>query len=166
MNLKRPYLLLPVVALATLLLSPISGFAQVLLTASEYTLLAGAAVSVSGSGGTIKNGNVHGDTGTTGFPPGVVSGTTVGGAAASVIAANTGVTTQAQLDRNTAHVALASLVSPPANNLSGAPLGTGMAGLSQMGPILNEISFSGPVEIQADYANGGAENGDDHITLP
>jgi hypothetical protein len=35
-----------------------------------------------------------------------------------------------------------------------------------MAGILKEIIFSGPVEIQAEYPNGGAENGDDHITLP
>ena len=61
---------------------------------------------------------IKGDTGTTGFPPGIVSGLTLSGAAASVIAANTGVTTQAQLDRGTAHTALTNLVTPPANILS------------------------------------------------
>jgi hypothetical protein len=41
-----------------------------------------------------------------------------------------------------------------------------MAGLAPMAGILKEINFSGPVEIQANYPNGGAEKGDDHITLP
>jgi hypothetical protein len=32
--------------------------------------------------------------------------------------------------------------------------------------ILKEINFSGPVEIQAEYPNGGADNAQDKITLP
>jgi hypothetical protein len=32
--------------------------------------------------------------------------------------------------------------------------------------ILKEINFSGPMEIQAEYPNGGAENAQDNITLP
>jgi L-ribulose-5-phosphate 3-epimerase len=31
---------------------------------------------------------------------------------------------------------------------------------------LKEINFSGPVEIQAEYPNGGAGNAADKITLP
>lgn len=58
-----------------------------------------------------------------------------------------------------------AVAAPPWHNRP-VPLGTGMAGLSPMAGILKEISFSGPVEIQAEYPNGGAENGDDHITLP
>jgi L-ribulose-5-phosphate 3-epimerase len=46
------------------------------------------------------------------------------------------------------------------------PLGTGMVDLKQFGAILKEIDFSGPVEIQAEYPNGGANNGQDKITLP
>jgi sugar phosphate isomerase/epimerase len=57
-------------------------------------------------------------------------------------------------------------VAPPPWHNRPVPLGTGMAGLSPMAGILKEIIFSGPVEIQAEYPNGGAENGDDHITLP
>jgi sugar phosphate isomerase/epimerase len=46
------------------------------------------------------------------------------------------------------------------------PLGTGMVDLPQVAQILKEINFSGPVEIQAEYPNGGADAGQDKITLP
>lgn len=46
------------------------------------------------------------------------------------------------------------------------PLGTGMDDLPQVAAILKEIGFSGPVEVQAEYPNGGAESAQDKITLP
>lgn len=46
------------------------------------------------------------------------------------------------------------------------PLGQGMDNLPQLAEILKEINFSGPVEIQAEYPNGGAESAQDKITLP
>jgi sugar phosphate isomerase/epimerase len=46
------------------------------------------------------------------------------------------------------------------------PLGTGMVDLPQLAEVLKEISFSGPVEIQAEYPNGGAQNAADKLTLP
>ena len=46
------------------------------------------------------------------------------------------------------------------------PLGTGMIDLPQVASILKEIGFSGPIEIQAEYPNGGAESAQDKITLP
>jgi sugar phosphate isomerase/epimerase len=46
------------------------------------------------------------------------------------------------------------------------PLGEGNVQLPQFAAILKEIKFSGPVEIQAEYPNGGAENAQDKITLP
>ena len=46
------------------------------------------------------------------------------------------------------------------------PLGTGMDDLPQVATILKEIGFAGPVEVQAEYPNGGAENAQDKITLP
>jgi sugar phosphate isomerase/epimerase len=46
------------------------------------------------------------------------------------------------------------------------PLGTGMIDLPQVAMILKEINFSGPIEIQAEYPNGGAESAQDKITLP
>lgn len=46
------------------------------------------------------------------------------------------------------------------------PLGEGMDNLPLLGAILMEIGFSGPVEVQAEYPNGGANNAADQITLP
>jgi sugar phosphate isomerase/epimerase len=46
------------------------------------------------------------------------------------------------------------------------PLGEGMANLPEMAAILKEINFSGPIEIQSEYPNGGADNAQDKITLP
>jgi sugar phosphate isomerase/epimerase len=46
------------------------------------------------------------------------------------------------------------------------PLGTGMDDLAQFAAILKEINFSGPIEVQAEYPNGGANNAQDKITLP
>jgi sugar phosphate isomerase/epimerase len=46
------------------------------------------------------------------------------------------------------------------------PLGTGLVNLPQLAAALKEIHFAGPVEIQAEYPNGGAENAQDSLTLP
>lgn len=46
------------------------------------------------------------------------------------------------------------------------PLGTGMVDLKQFATVLKEINFSGPMEVQAEYPNGGAQNAQDKITLP
>jgi sugar phosphate isomerase/epimerase len=46
------------------------------------------------------------------------------------------------------------------------PLGTGMDNLPMVASVLKEINFSGPIEVQAEYPNGGAENAQDKITLP
>ena len=46
------------------------------------------------------------------------------------------------------------------------PLGQGMDNLPMLATILKEINFSGPIEVQAEYPNGGAENAQDKITLP
>jgi len=46
------------------------------------------------------------------------------------------------------------------------PLGEGNINLPRIAAILKDISFSGPVEIQAEYPNGGSENAQDKITLP
>ena len=159
MNPKRLITSLHVVALATLLFAS-SGSAQVLLTASEFTLLAGAAVSFGGAagGGNFSNGHVHGDTGTTGFPPGIVTGNTLSGAAATVIAANTGPTTQAQLDRGTAHTALANLVTPPANISAAASFGTGAVYLPGNYLFTNGAGLiqNGAVILNANFQNGVA----------
>jgi hypothetical protein len=41
-----------------------------------------------------------------------------------------------------------------------------MDNLPMLAAILKEISFNGPIEVQAEYPNGGAENAQDKITLP
>jgi sugar phosphate isomerase/epimerase len=46
------------------------------------------------------------------------------------------------------------------------PLGEGTNDLPLLATILKEINFQGPVEIQSEYPNGGAENAQDKITLP
>jgi sugar phosphate isomerase/epimerase len=46
------------------------------------------------------------------------------------------------------------------------PLGEGMVNLPLFGQVLKEIGFDGPLEIQAEYPNGGADAGQDKITLP
>src|SRR5207247_173980 len=46
------------------------------------------------------------------------------------------------------------------------PLGTGMVNLPQIAAALKDIHFAGPIEIQAEYPNGGADNAQDYLTLP
>jgi sugar phosphate isomerase/epimerase len=46
------------------------------------------------------------------------------------------------------------------------PLGEGINNLPLLATILEEINFEGPVEIQSEYPNGGAESAKDKITLP
>jgi sugar phosphate isomerase/epimerase len=46
------------------------------------------------------------------------------------------------------------------------PLGEGLDNLPVMAGILKEIGFTGPLEIQAEYPNGGAESAQDKLTLP
>ena len=45
-------------------------------------------------------------------------------------------------------------------------MGTGMVDLFRYGPALRDINFDGPMELQAEYPNGGAERGVDKLTLP
>jgi sugar phosphate isomerase/epimerase len=46
------------------------------------------------------------------------------------------------------------------------PLGEGIDNLPLLGSILMQMGFNGPIEIQAEYPNGGANNAADKITLP
>ncbi|HEV8073041.1 MAG TPA: ice-binding family protein [Opitutaceae bacterium] len=100
---------LPVVALAALLCAPTPGFARsILLTAENFTLLGGTAITSTGVvGTTIKNGNIGLAPGATsaitGFPPAVV---TVG----SILITGTA-TSQARLDLITAQVSLAGMAA-------------------------------------------------------
>ena len=110
---------LPILALASLIFSPVTGFAQsILLSAGNFTLLGGTAITSTGVvGTTIRNGNVGlapgATTGITGFPPAVI----VGGA----IIATGSVTGQARLDLITASVGLAGM--PSNANMSSVDLG-------------------------------------------
>jgi len=46
------------------------------------------------------------------------------------------------------------------------PLGTGLVDLPQLAALLKEGGFRGPLVVQSDYPNGGAENGGDNLSLP
>jgi len=100
---------LPVVALAALLCAPAPGFARsILLTAQNFTLLGGTAITSTGvAGTTIKNGNIGLAPGATsaitGFPPAVVTG-------GAIIITGTA-TSQARLDLMTAQVSLAGMAA-------------------------------------------------------
>jgi sugar lactone lactonase YvrE len=100
---------LPVVALAALLCTPAPGFARsILLTAENFTILGGTAITSSGvAGTTIKNGNIGlapgATSGITGFPPAVVTG-------GAIIITGTA-TSQARLDLITASVSLAGMAA-------------------------------------------------------
>ena len=107
------------VAIVALLFAPAAGIAQsILLSAGNFTLLGGTAITSTGTVGTIiRNGNVGlspgATTGITGFPPAVV----VNGA----IIATGAVTAQARLDLITASVGLAGM--PSNANMSNVDLG-------------------------------------------
>jgi hypothetical protein len=112
---NQTVLFLPMVALTALLCAPTRGSAQILLSAGNYALLGGTAVSNSGS--TIITGNIGANAanGVTGFPPGVVTGT--------IDVANAA-TNQAELD-----------LIKAANGLAGMPstateTGTDLGGLT------------------------------------
>jgi len=98
---------------ATLLGSAPSLSAQsILKTAGNYSALAGQGITVAGAGFTLTNGNVGlfpaATTNITGFPPGTVSGTTLQGTAAAIIATG-GATQQAQADLQVAATGLAAM---------------------------------------------------------
>jgi sugar phosphate isomerase/epimerase len=46
------------------------------------------------------------------------------------------------------------------------PMGTGLVDLFRYATVLRDIGFNGPMELEAEYPMGGAENGLDKITLP
>jgi hypothetical protein len=46
------------------------------------------------------------------------------------------------------------------------PMGTGLVDIFRYAMALRDIAFDGPMELQAEYPLGGAENGNEHITLP
>jgi len=38
--------------------------------------------------------------------------------------------------------------------------------IARYGVVMRDIGFDGPMELEAEYPNGGAENGADTLTLP
>lgn len=118
---------LPLTALIALFAGPAQGSAQsVLLSAGDYAVLGGTAISVGGPGpNSIVNGHVGlspaATSNITGFPPAVVSGINLSGEPATIIATG-GDTLQARLDLITAKNALNAL--PSNATLSNVDLGT------------------------------------------
>ena len=161
MNIKHQ-ILLPLVALATIPCIPVTGSAQVLLTASNYALLGGTAITIAAPGpNPIVNGNVGlssaATTNITGFPAnGSVSGTTLTAGPAAIVATG-GATGQAGLDLITARNALFALpISAPANLLSGQDLGTLAplkAGVYSFGVAAQQ---TGALVLDANFQNGVA----------
>ena len=46
------------------------------------------------------------------------------------------------------------------------PMGTGLVDVFRYANVLRDIGFNGPMELQAEYPNGGANSAADKITLP
>ena len=46
------------------------------------------------------------------------------------------------------------------------PMGTGTVDIFRYARVLADLNFNGPMELQAEYPNGGAQSGADKITLP
>jgi hypothetical protein len=45
-------------------------------------------------------------------------------------------------------------------------MGQGLVDIFRYATVLRDIGFDGPMELQAEYPLGGAQNGADKITLP
>jgi hypothetical protein len=46
------------------------------------------------------------------------------------------------------------------------PMGMGLVDIFRYATVLRDIGFDGPMELQAEYPNGGAQNAADELTLP
>ena len=46
------------------------------------------------------------------------------------------------------------------------PMGMGLVDIFRYATVMRDIGFSGPMELEAEYPNGGSENGVDKITRP
>lgn len=46
------------------------------------------------------------------------------------------------------------------------PMGAGLVDISRYATVMRDIGFDGPMELEAEYPNGGSENGNDKLTLP
>jgi autotransporter-associated beta strand protein len=151
---------LPVLAAAGLLFTALPGSAQVLLTASEFAILGGTAITIGGPGpNAIVNGHVGlspgATTNITGFPPGVVSGITVSGAPAAIISTG-GVTGQARADLITARNALFAMPQVPANDLSNLDFGTLAALRPGVYFSTSATNQTGAIVLDANFQNGVA----------
>ncbi len=159
MNIKH-LVPLPIAAIAALFCVPASGTAQVLLSASNYALLGGTAITIGGPGpNSIVNGNVGlstaATTNITGFPPGTVSGNTLSAGPAAIIATG-GANGQAGADLITARNALFAMPIDPANILNGRDLGT-LAPLQAGVYTFNAAAGqTGALVLNANFQNGVA----------
>ena len=45
-------------------------------------------------------------------------------------------------------------------------MGTGLVDIFRYAAAMRDIVFTGPMELQAEYPNGGSENGSATLTLP
>ena len=45
-------------------------------------------------------------------------------------------------------------------------MGMGLVDLFRYATVLRDIGFDGPMELEAEYPNGGSNNGADKLTLP
>ena len=45
-------------------------------------------------------------------------------------------------------------------------MGTGLVDIFRYAAVMRDIGFDGPMELQAEYPNGGAQSGADKLTLP
>ena len=146
MNIK--FLLpLPVCALTALLCLPTSGSAQsILLSAGNFTLLGGTAITSNGDSGTIISGNVGlspgATTGITGFPPAIVT--------AGEIIATGSVTGQARTDLIKAEAGLAGM--PSTANESSVDLG-GLTLLPGVYTFSSTASLNGALTLDANGQN-------------
>jgi hypothetical protein len=116
--------LLAVVAFAGLLFAPTSASAQsILLTAGDYALFGGTAVTFAGPSGTISGGNVGSLTTVTGFidstPYG--AGPAVVASPGVIIEGGGGVNATADADLITARTGLAGMAYIPANDFTATP---------------------------------------------
>jgi hypothetical protein len=147
-----------VAALASLCFSSTPASAQsILKTAGNFSVLASQAITVAGTGFSIKNGDVGlfpaATTNITGFPPGTVTGITISGSAAGIIATG-GATQQAEADLQVAATGLAAMT--PNMNFSSVD----MANLGPLPPGVYKwnaaATLTGALVLDAQGHNGVA----------
>ena len=46
------------------------------------------------------------------------------------------------------------------------PMGTGLVDIPRYAAVMRDLGFNGPMELQAEYPNGGSESGSDKLTSP